>query len=356
MPSDPAGPPAGPPPRLRSAARTTACLLVLAAGVALVAWILAELAAVTLAIVVALLMTALIEPVARLLRRFRLPPWLAALGGLLTILVIVALPLWLIVDRLARQWSELTTALRGGVERLGSWLVDGPLPVTDEQLRSLGANLRETALDSAPRLLSRASTVTQVVTGALTAFVLLFFLLKDGPGMWDWIVRRTPAAHRDRVRAGGQAGWTTLTAYIRGELVIALVDAAGIGLALVLVGVPLAVPLAALTFIAAFVPIVGALASGAVAVLITLVGNGLGDAILVLVAIIAVQQIEGNLLQPVIIGRALDLHGAVVLVAVTAGTLVAGIAGAVLAVPLLAVCYRVTLVLTGERTPDGGVP
>ncbi|MFD3976021.1 AI-2E family transporter [Streptomyces cyaneofuscatus] len=338
---------ANPSPRLRKAALTAACLLVLAAAAGLVLALMVELAPVTLAVVVALLMAALIEPVPRRLRRVGLPPWLAALIGVVTLLVVVALPFFVIISQLVDQWPELSSGLSQSVDRLAELL-----PVSDERMESIFKSLRTSVLEAAPDPVGGASVVTQVMTATLLSVVLLFFLLKDGTTMWQWVLRAASTGVRSRVDMAGRASWRTTVSYIRGELVIAGVDAVGIGLALLLVGVPLALPLAALTFITAFVPIAGALVSGAVAVLIALVSNGLTDALLVLGAVLLVQQAEGNLLQPVIMGQAVRLHGAVILVAVTAGTMLAGIAGAVLAVPVLAAAYRVWQVLAEDRNAE----
>lgn len=340
-----------PSPGLRKAALTAACLLVLAAAAGLVLALLVELAPVTLAVVVALLMAALIEPVPRRLRRAGLPPWLAALIGVVSLLVVVAVPFYVMIAQLVDQWPELSSGLSQSSDRLADLL-----PVSEKQLKSIGEGLRTSVVEAAPDPVAGAGVLTQAVTAALVSVVLLFFLLKDGSDMWQWVLRMSSAGVRSRVDLAGRASWRTVVSYIRGELVIAGVDAVGIGLALVLIGVPLALPLAALTFITAFVPIAGALVAGAVAVLIALVNNGLTDALLVLGAVLLVQQAEGNLLQPVVMGQAVRLHGAVILVAVTAGTLLAGIAGAVLAVPALAACYRIWQVLAedGRRETKQG--
>jgi predicted PurR-regulated permease PerM len=171
--------------------------------------------------------------------------------------------------------------------------------------------------------------------------VLLFFLLKDGPMGWSWFLGAF--GDRDRADRAGRAGWRTLSGYVRGIVVIAAIDAIGIGVALALIGVPLAVPLALLTFFACFVPILGATLAGALCVLVALAANGLTDALLVLAAVIIVQQAEGNLLEPLIMGRAVRLHPAVILLAVAAGTLIAGVSGALLATPVVAVAYRMVL-------------
>ncbi len=167
--------------------------------------------------------------------------------------------------------------------------------------------------------------------------IVLFFFVKDGEQIAGWLLHLVPRERRETVRRGAGRGWGTLTAYMRGIVVVATADAVSVGLGLLLIGVPLVLPLMLLTFFGAFIPIVGAFAAGLVAVLVALVSGGLTDALLVLAMFIAVQQLEGNFLQPLVMGRAVHLHPLVVLLALTAGATVAGIAGAFLAVPLAAV-------------------
>jgi putative heme transporter len=186
---------------------------------------------------------------------------------------------------------------------------------------------------------------------------LVFFLLKDGEQMWAWFLARVPGARRTQLDGAGRAAWSTLTRYTGGLVVVALVDAVAIGLALLLLGVPFWLTLTLLTFFGAFVPLLGATVSGAVAVLVTLVTNGVTDAVVVLVVVIVVQQVEGNVLQPLIMRRAVHLHPVVTLVAVTAGALVLGVAGALLAVPVVAVAHRVAEHLrTHPVSAPAGVP
>ena len=170
----------------------------------------------------------------------------------------------------------------------------------------------------------------------------VFFLLKDGSDLWAWAQGWTPPRHRSRVRTVGEEAWTTLRAYVRGTVAIAAADAVGIGLALFLLGVPLWLSLALLTFVGGFVPLLGATVAGIVAVLVTLVTEGGRDAVLALVAVVLVQQVEGNLLQPLVMGRVIDLHPVVIVAAVTCGAVLLGVLGALLAVPVVAVAYRVS--------------
>lgn len=205
-------------------------------------------------------------------------------------------------------------------------------------------------------MVSGAVRTAEAVAGALLTFVVLFFFLKDGDRIAGYCLARVGPRHREDARAAGERAWGTLAGFIGGQVVIAAADAVGIGLGLVLIGVPLAGPLAILTFFGGFFPIVGATAAGLVAVLVGLVSGGLTDALLVLAVVFGVQQLESNVLEPVVMGRAVPLHPVVILVAIGAGTVLAGVVGAFLAVPLAAVAAAVgnELRVRRERERDEG--
>jgi putative heme transporter len=330
-------------------------VLLVAGVVVLVALLLARLAPVTLAVVAALLLTALLVPVVDALARRRVPRGLAALAGVLLLLVALVGPLVLIGQQVVSQFGDLGSRLDEGVGRVRGWIV-GTLPISEQQLDQLVQQARDAGRSAAANPISGASMAVEVLGAALLALVLLFFLLKDGHRMWAWLLDRLPDRRRERADAAGRAGWHALSGYVRGTIIVAAVDAIGIGAALLIVGVPLALPLALLTFIAAFVPIIGATVAGAAAVLVALVANGPTQALIILAAVIAVQQAEGNLLEPLVMGRAVRLHPAVILVAVAAGTVLAGVAGAIVAVPVVAVAYRVISTLARHETPHDGEP
>ncbi len=338
------------PTGLLRAAVTSGSILLIAALVVLVALLFARLAPVTLAVVAALLLAALVMPVVDWLEGRRLPRGLAALAGLLLLLAALVGPLVFVGQQLASQFGDLGSRLDEGVGRIRGWVLE-TLPITEQQLDQLIQQGRDAGSGAAANPLSGASVAVEVVGAALLALVLLFFLLKDGPQMWAWALDRFPAHRRERADAAGRAGWQGLSGYVRGTVVVAAVDAVGIGAALLIVGVPLALPLALLTFIAAFVPIIGATVAGAAAVLVALVANGPTQALIILAAVIVVQQAEGNLLEPLVMGRAVHLHPAVILLAVAAGTVLAGVAGAIVAVPLVAVAHRVLTTLTSRDDP-----
>jgi predicted PurR-regulated permease PerM len=326
---------------LRKLALYGVCVLIAAGVVYVLSKVLAMLAPVVLAVAAALLLAALFEPLVEWLHGRRAPRWLASLIAVFGGLLVVAGTFVLVGVAAASEFGALVDRATSGIEEIRDWLVDGPLGLDEDQL-STAVDQAVERLQSAGSL-SQAATVLEVLGSALLALVLLFFLLKDGPAGWRWSLGGVSEANRDRVDRAGRAGWKTLTGYVRGIVVIAAIDAIGIGVALAVIGVPLAIPLALLTFFACFVPILGATLAGAVCVLVALAANGLTDALLVLAAVVVVQQAEGNLLEPLIMGRALRLHPAVVLLAVAAGTLIAGVSGALLATPLVAVGYRMVL-------------
>ena len=290
------------------------------------------------------------------MRRLRAPAALAALGGVLALLVLLGGAGVFIWRRVSDDLPELRAALADAVDRVRGFLVDGPLSLDAGQVDRQRDDLVRRQQENAPTPYAGATTALEVVAAVLLAVVVLFLLLKDGGRIWGWVVHLVPDDQRARVDDAGRQGWGALTAYVRGTVLVAAVDAGGIGIALLVLGVPLALPLIVLTFLGAFVPIVGATVAGAAAVLVALVGGGLTDALLVLGAVLVVQQMEGNVLQPLIMGRALRLHPLVILLSVASAGLLGGIAGAVAAVPVVAVTYRVAASLLSSRPRGSPVP
>jgi predicted PurR-regulated permease PerM len=272
----------------------------------------------------------------------------------LSVVVVIALPIALGWRGIQHQFTELGSTLTTGLDRVRDDLVNGPLSLSAAQVDAVRDDLVNMMPSTASDLLTGAAVALEALAGVLVTTLLLFFLLRDGPVMWGWFLGRLPDNRRDRIDDAARAGWHILARYTRGVVVVAVVDAVGIGLALVLMDVPLVLPLILLTFVGGFIPYLGATLAGAAAVLVALVSNGFTAALIILAAVLAVQTLEGNLLEPLIVGRAARLHPAAVLIAVTAGGLLAGIAGAVIAVPLLAVTYRVAITLNGQ--PGTGRP
>jgi predicted PurR-regulated permease PerM len=220
------------------------------------------------------------------------------------------------------------------------WLVQGPFDLEREQIDEAVENgldsLRSNAGGIGKGVLTGASMLAEVIAGLLLMIVLVFFFVHDGRGMWEFGLSMVPRQRRELVDGAGREVWTAIAGYMRGVALIAVVDAVLIGIALALIGVPLVVPLMVLVFLGAFIPLVGAVFSGAIAALVALISNGVVDAAFVVGAIVAIQQIEGDLLYPNVVGRMIRLHPVAILLVLTAGTVVAGIIGALLAIPVAA--------------------
>ena len=297
----------------------------------------------------ALVLTALLEPMARGLRRLGLPPPLAAALTTVTLLgALVGLAL-LVYRRSTSQLSDLPSILTVATEQARRWLVQGPLQLDPTQVTQVRNLVVERLSAATPSPLAGAMTGLRLLTATALVVFAVFFLLKDGARMWRWLLGWTRAGDRAAVELAGTAAWATLTSYVRGIVAVATVDAVAIGTALLVLGVPLWLSLTVLTFFGAFVPVIGASIAGAVAVVVTLVVQGGRDAVIVLLVVLVVQQLEGNVLHPMIMGRALRLHPLAVLCAVTAGGLLYGVVGTLVAVPLTAVTYSAAAALRSRR-------
>lgn len=314
--------------------------VVVGVGVLLVVYVLSHLLVVALPVIVALLLSTVLVPVVRWLEHRGLPPALAALLALLGFVALVAGAVGLLVPQVAGQVGEVRDSVAEGLQTVRQF-AGRSLGVSqaevEQAIEQAPERLQDQASSIGTGVLSGAVLLVEFVTGVLLTLVLLFFFLKDRHQLNAWFLARTPTRRRDGLRAVSERVWRTVAGYVRGQAIIAVVDGVGIGLGLLLIGVPLVIPLAVLVFLGAFVPIVGAFVAGTVAVLVALVSNGLGDALLVLAVILGVQQLEGHVLQPVVLGHALPLHPVVVLLAIAAGTVLGGVVGAFLAVPVAGV-------------------
>lgn len=308
---------------------------------------------VTLSVIVAILLTALAQPVVNGLRAIGSPPWAAALGATVFLLAVPIGIGFLVVSRALEQVDDLRAALTMGVDDIRGWLITGPLSVSPAQVDQARAAIVEGIAGATPAPVAGATLVLQVLGAAVIALFLVFFFCKDGPRMWRWAVDLAPARHRGRVDGAGRAAWSALTRYVGGTAIIALIDATAIGVGLVILGIPLALPLALLVFVGAFVPLLGATISGAVAVAVALASQGFVSALITAGIVLGVQQVEGNLLQPLIMGRTLRLHPVIILLTVSAGFVLAGITGALIAVPLVAVVVAVAAFLRSEPATPG---
>jgi predicted PurR-regulated permease PerM len=332
---------------LRSAAYCLA-LLVVGFTIWLVVEMLATVRMVTFSIVAALLLSALLSWLVTALVRLRVPRWLAALLSVVVLLGACAASVFLVVNRALSQVSDLQKALAQGLEGIKQTLLQPPFSLTARRVEQVQDRVADALTAALPSPATGASLAIEFLSGIVLGIFLLFFLLKDGSRMWQWVLSWSPAPRRDQVDEAGMRAWHTLTSYVRGTVLVALADALGIGTAMLLLGVPLTASLALMVFIGAFVPIVGATVSGGLAVLATLVTLGPVSALVLLGAVLLVQQLEGNLLQPLIMGHALQLHPVAIVLAVTIGALIGGVLGAIVAVPALAVSYRVVSYLAGR--------
>jgi putative heme transporter len=327
---------------LRTSARISAQMLLVLLMTWVALWILGRTWSVVWPLVVALLLTTLTWPLARFLRRHGWPPALAASVVTLLFLLAAAGIVVLIAVPVASQSGDLVTGVVNGIQQVREWAAGPPLNIGDDQVTQAFdaaiARLQDSVGSIITVTLSGVGTVVNGVVTTVLALFLMFFFLKDGPRFLPWLTRQLPGRLATDVPVVAARGWDTLGAFVRSQAFVGLLDAIFIGLGLWIVGVPLVLPLAVLTFVSAFVPIVGALFAGFVAVLIALVSNGLTDALIMLAIIVAVQQLEGNVFQPILQSRGLGLHAAVVLLAVTLGGSLAGIVGSLLAVPVAALC------------------
>ena len=339
------------PEGLRRAAAYCAAALLIGAVAWVVVQLLLQVALLTVALGVALLATALLDPVHRRLRRLGLPAGLAALTGTVVLLSLPIAVGLLLYARVSARLADLGVAVTQGIDRVRLWLISGPLQLDPAQVDGLRDTLVVRLQAALPGAVAGTTTALRVLGATLLVAFAVFFLLKDGAQMWAWVLRGLPATARPRIDDAGRQAWSAVAGYGRGVVVIALLDALFIGTALLVLGVPLWLSLTLLTFVAAFVPYLGATVAGAAAVLVTLVTNGTQDALVVAVVVLLVQQIEGNLLQPLVMERALRLHPLVVLTSVTAGGLLLGVAGAAAAVPLVAAVRRATGALRSAAPP-----
>jgi putative heme transporter len=324
-----------------------ACLWLLIIGVAVVAmlWVAARLRLIVLPIGLALVLATFLTPISGFLQRRGWPPAAAALSSVVGFILALAGTILVIAPQAVDQFEEFDVSITAGIEQVQDWLTDGPLGLSEAQIESAISEAQEQIGDSTAQIvggaLSGAVIAVELVAGLLLAFVLLFFFLKDGPRIWSWVVSLFAPRRRHQVDQLGRRSWGALAGFLRGQTVVAAFDAFFIGLALIILGVPLVLPLVVITFFGAYIPILGAFVAGLAAVLVALVDDGIITALLVLGAIIFVQQVESNVLAPVVVGRAVHVHPIGVLLSVTAGGVLAGIIGAMVATPLLAMAGAV---------------
>jgi predicted PurR-regulated permease PerM len=323
----------------KTAAWAWRLLVILAAGVAFL-WVVARLEIIVVPVLLALMISALLVPPVDWLDRRGLPRGgavalvllggFALLGGVLTFVItqfVVGLP-------------DLTEQVTRSIDSTRRWLIEGPAHLRSEQITNAGNAAIQALHNNQAKLtsgaLSTAATLTEMLTAAVLVLFTLIFFLYGGRNIWQYVTKIFPIDVRDRVMEAGRAGYGSLIAYVRATFLVALTDAAGVGAGLAIMGVPLALPLASLVFLGAFIPLIGALISGLVAVVVALLAKGIVYALLTLGLLILINQIESHLLQPLVMGRAVSIHPLGVVLAISTGGVLAGIVGALLAVPTVA--------------------
>ncbi len=334
--------------------------LLIAAAVAVTVWLIIQFKLLVISLLVAILVTALVWPGFTWMLRRRVPRWLAIIVSVVVTLAVVSGLLWLAIWQITREWPSVQARTLEAVAQFRQYLIDGPLHVTETQIDDALAYgltlLQEQAQTLWTGALAVGTTLGHVATGGLLALFILLCTLADGGGIWRWTLRLFPRAARRPADGAARAGGVTVVNYARTQLLGATIDAIGIGLGAFRLGVPLAIPVAVLVFLGAFVPFVGAIVTGALAVFLALVYNGPWIAFWMLIVVLGVQQLEGHVLQPILMGAAVKVHPLAVVLVVSGGAVIAGIPGALFAVPLAAFVNVVAVYIGGRAWEKGRSP
>ena len=333
----------------------TRSLQVIIVGVIATALILGmlQLTVVVIPVLLALIVASAAAPLMAWLRRIGIPSVFATILTLLAFVVVLGGIGWLVVNAVRDQFDDLSKKAQDGFQSVLAWAETLPFDIDQKQIDEWVGTATDflTSAQFGSGALAGVSAVANFLTGLVLMIVTLFFFLKDGPRLWEFLIRPFRGSDYDRAVRVGHKAVHTFGAYLRGTAAVAAVDAIGITIGLLFLQIPLALPLGALVFVLAFIPIVGATVAGILAALVALVTNGLVAAIWVVVIVVAVNQLEGNFLQPFLMGRSMKLHAFAVLIALTVGTVLGGIVGAILAVPLTAAAWGIIQVWDGPNTP-----
>ncbi|WP_232528836.1 AI-2E family transporter [Mycetocola zhujimingii] len=335
--------------------------LVIAAAIAVVVLVVIQLRLIVIPLFIAVIVAALLSPLITLLVRHRWPRGLAIATAILGAIAVVGGLLWLAIWQITRDFREVRTRTVESFNDLRTALLQSPFGITETQLNDLISDVTRSVQEDGSALwsgaLSIGTTLGHGVAGLFLALFCLLFVLIDGDGIWRWIVRLGPKKARPAIDGAGRAGWSTLTNYARTQILVASIDAFGIGLGAAILGVPLAIPIAVLVFLGSFVPIVGAVITGTIAAFIALVYNGWVVALIMIGVVLLVQQLEGHVLQPLLMGAAVKVHPLGVVLVVAAGSFLAGIPGALFAVPLAAMINVMTrYISSGAWRITSGTP
>jgi predicted PurR-regulated permease PerM len=323
----------------KTAAWAWRLLVILAALVALL-WTIKRLEIIVVPLLLALMLSALLVPIVDWLDLRGAPRGGAVALVLLAGFAILGGILTFVVSQFVIGVPDLVNEVTRSIDSAKKWLIEGPLHLSRQQIDSAGNSAIQALQNNQEKLtsgaLSTAATITEIVTAGLLMMFTLIFFLYGGRNIWEYVTKIFPTDVRDRVRAAGAAGYHSLTGYIRATFLVALVDAAGVGTGLVILSVPLALPLASLVFLGAFIPLIGAVLSGFLAVIVALLAKGFVYALITLGVLIGVNQLEAHILQPLVMGRAVSIHPLAVVVAISTGSVLAGVVGALLSVPTVA--------------------
>ncbi|BBY49581.1 AI-2E family transporter [Mycolicibacterium arabiense] len=342
-------------PLVRAAAAWSWRLLVIGAAAYALLWLLQTMGVVVVSIAIALILTALLLPAVDFLDRYG-----AVRGGAVAFVMVLGLAILtgvmsFVVNQFVDGAPQLVDEVTRSIEGARAWLINGPADLSRDQINQAGDTVIDSLRDHQAQLttgaLSTAGTIAEILTGALLCLFTVIFFLLGGRNIWEFVTRLIPRAQRARVREAGAAGFHSLAGYARATSLVALVDAVAIGSGLAIMGIPLALPLASLIFLGAFVPVVGALVTGFLAVIVALLAKGIVYALITLALIIAVMQLEAHVLQPLVMGRAVSLHPLAVVIGITAGGVLAGVIGALLVVPAIAFFNSFVRVLAAQD-PD----
>ncbi|TFD48816.1 AI-2E family transporter [Cryobacterium frigoriphilum] len=330
--------------------RSGQILLVIALAAVLI-YGMVQLKLVVIPVLLAIILAAALSPIVSFLRRRGLAAILATWITLLAVIGILGGIITLIVFAVQDQFDELAVAATDGIDELIAFVTQGPIPINEEQINGARDAVVDfvTSSQFGTGALAGATAVIEVLTSAVLLIVILFFFLKDGDKIWEFFLKPFGGERLARGRRIGKTSIGVLGGYVRGTAIIAFVDALFIGIGLTILQVPLALPLAVIVFLGAFIPLIGATLAGVLAALVALVASGPVIALIVIIIVVAVNQLEGNLLQPVVMAQSLNLHPLVILVALTGGTIVGGIVGAVVAVPIAAVVWAIAKVWNREE-------
>jgi predicted PurR-regulated permease PerM len=342
--------------RLGRPATRAAQVLILLILASAVVFAMTRLKLLVIPVLIALILAAALAPAVRFLRDRGWPALLATWTSLIAAFGVLGVVLWLVGRGFRNEWPMLVEEAGRGIAELERFLTQGPLGISEQQLEQARQTAGEilTSEQVQAGAVRGATAAIEAVAGVLLGLVILFFLLKDGRRIATFLVTPLTSTTRRRALRVGDRSVEVLGGYIRGTSIVALVDAVVIGLALLILGVPLVLPLATIVFLGAFIPLIGAVVAGALAALVALVANGPVTALIVVAVVIGVNQLEGDLLAPVVMGKTLRLHPLTILLALTAGTILAGIIGALLAVPIAAVSWA-AIKEWNATSPSGGI-